>query len=173
MLAFLQFFLSCSLTAVRVSVPSTYVDGATSIRIYEGRDTTILKLRTVDGKESRELATHLGYADIDSVSKIYERHQTFFIDGRDSVTFKLKSTDGKEYDTRCYSYTGCLGVCRYSDMPPADDVMQQLINLADKVRKGEYPANNDKNTSIVKIHNACIPDLSWRRSKWQISGSKN
>jgi hypothetical protein len=26
-------------------------------------------------------------------------------------------------------------------MPKADDVMQQLINLADKVRKCEYPAN--------------------------------
>jgi hypothetical protein len=51
----------------------------------------------------KELSTHLGYKEEDAVSRIYNRHKSFFIDGRDTVDIKLMSTDGKEYDTRIFS----------------------------------------------------------------------
>lgn len=83
-----------------------------------------------------EMRKHLGYEDKDSITKIYNRHKDFFIEGKDSVTVKLTATDGKEYETRAFSFTGGLKICRYSEMPKADEVMQQLIDLGEKVRMG-------------------------------------
>ena len=89
---------------------------------------------------SIEIAHHLGYLNADAIMQIYSRHQDFFIEGKDSVAIKLMATDMKEYETRVFSFTGGLKICRYSEMPKADEAMQQLIDLADKVRHGKYPA---------------------------------
>jgi len=88
----------------------------------------------------RELAIHLGYEGEQSVGTIYSRHSSDF-DERDSVVIKLMSTDSKEYGTRIFSFRGCLKVCRHSDMPAANKVMDQLYDLADKVRKGELTSD--------------------------------
>lgn len=84
----------------------------------------------------KELSAHLGYADSDGVSKVYERHSGDFKE-TDSTTVNLTGVDGKEREVRIFSFRGCLKVCRHSDMPAANEVMDQLYDLAEKVRKGE------------------------------------
>jgi len=86
---------------------------------------------------ARELAQQLGYNKRQSVTDIYNAHKNFFIEEKDSVVLNLRTTDGKKYDTRCFSFSGGLKICRYSNQPKADDVMQALIDLGDKVRSGE------------------------------------
>jgi hypothetical protein len=60
-----------------------------------------------------------------------------FYEEKDSVEVTLTSVDGKERETRVFSFTGGLKICRYSGMPKADEVMQQMIDLAEKVGRGE------------------------------------
>ena len=86
---------------------------------------------------SRELSKHLGYGRPDAVTQIYNEHRSFFRNVEDVTTLDIRGVDGKEREVRVFSFTGGLKVCRYSEMPAADEVMQQLIDLAEKVRKGE------------------------------------
>ena len=85
----------------------------------------------------RELSEHLEYNRLDAVTQVYNEHQAFFIEGKDVTTLDLRGVDDKTRNTRCFSFTGGLKICRYSEMPKADDVMQQLIDLAEKVKKSE------------------------------------
>lgn len=82
---------------------------------------------------SQEISYHLGYARSDAVTQIYNKHKDWFQDGKDTVILKTRATDGKEYETRCFSFTGGWKICQYSNMPKADEVMQQLEALIKKM----------------------------------------
>jgi len=134
-----------STTELEEQVETPQVDGGT---VDDFKPLAALELdgwELVDEKGEKwmrgtEIASHLGYEREDAIAQIYGAHESFFQDGKDTLTLKLRDSLGRERETRVFSFTGGLKVCRYSEMPKADEVMQQLIDLADKVRHGKYPA---------------------------------
>ena len=59
-----------------------------------------------------------------------------------STTFKLNHVEGERVVTReviMYSFRGLLEICRYSQQPKANAVMDFLYDIADEIRRtGEY-----------------------------------
>ena len=88
------------------------------------------------GITRQQLGEMLEYTDpATAIAKIHMRNK----DRLDplSVTTKLVATDGKAYDTVVYPFKGVLEVCRFSDMPNANAVMDWAWDTLDKLRKGE------------------------------------
>jgi ribonuclease HI len=68
-----------------------------------------------------------------AIDKIHERNQGRL--DKFSATVKLSGTDGKRYNTIVYSFKGLLEICRLSNQPRADAVMDFLWEIADEIRK--------------------------------------
>lgn len=120
-----------------------------------------------------EISKHLGYANDSAVRKIYSDHQTWFNDGVDTTLLRLVTPSRGEQEFRLFSFTGGLKICRYSEMPKADEVMQQLIDLADKIRRGEYPAKVShidehiakwQDSLMLRVIKPAIVDLDERKA---------
>lgn len=73
------------------------------------------------------------------VARIHNRHKERL--DKYSAVVKLTTTDGKAYDTYVYDIRGVFEICRWSDQPKADEVMDKLYDMAEEVvRKGYYSA---------------------------------
>jgi prophage antirepressor-like protein len=91
---------------------------------------------------AEELGKHLGYTNIeDAVNVIFHRHKKNFVEGVDTSTFNLKG-DNYTRLVRIYSERGALKIIRYSNTPVADAVMDEIIEVYLKVRKGESEEEN-------------------------------
>jgi prophage antirepressor-like protein len=88
----------------------------------------------VFGATREQIGTMLGYADPQkAIDNIHERNKERL--DKFSVTLKLMATDGKLYNTCVYSFKGLLEICRYSNQPRANAVMDFLWEVANQIRK--------------------------------------
>ena len=88
----------------------------------------------------------LEYAEpMKSVAKIHERNKERL--DKYSTIVKLTTVEGKRTVTReitVYSFKGLLEICRYSEQPKANAVMDFLWEIADEIRKtGSYGLMKD------------------------------
>ena len=88
-----------------------------------------------------QIGTMLGYADAaDSIKKIHQRNLARL--DKFSTRVNLSRVEGDREVTRevtVYNFKGLLEICRYSNQPKADAVMDFLWEMADEVRKtGSY-----------------------------------
>lgn len=88
-----------------------------------------------------QIGTMLGYAyPREAIGKIHERNAARFKSF--STEVKLTTVEGDREVTRevtVYNFKGLLEICRYSNQPKADAVMDFLWEMADEVRKtGSY-----------------------------------
>ena len=77
----------------------------------------------------------LGYSDPASAIEVIHRRNKDFLD-KFSTPVKLTGVDGKIREHTVYSFKGFMAICRYSNQPVADRVMEFLIDLADRLRTG-------------------------------------
>ena len=88
------------------------------------------------GITRRQLGEMLEYSDPQNAIDVIHRRNQGRLDPL-SVPVKLTGTDGKAYDTRVYGFKGVLEVCRYSQQPNANAVMDWAWETLDKLRKGD------------------------------------
>ena len=84
----------------------------------------------------RQVAEMLGISE-SAVNKIHQRNRERLdlpvFSGMDKL-----STPGGYQKTHLYSFKGVLEVCRYSNSPIANEVIDKVWELADRVRKGDF-----------------------------------
>jgi len=91
------------------------------------------------GITRRQLGEMLEYVDPqNAIDVIHGRHRERL--DAFSVPVTLTGTDGKVYHTVVYGFKGILEVCRYSNQPKANAVMDWAWETLDKLRRGTIPA---------------------------------
>jgi hypothetical protein len=114
----------------------------------------VVKTGEEPGVTREQLGTMLGYADRHrAIAKIHGRNSAR-LDSL-SVVVKMTTTDGKAYDTTIYGFKGVLEICRYSNMPNANAVMDWAWETLDKLRKGEVPTS-----TVTPVSNTIPPAQS-------------
>ena len=72
-----------------------------------------------------------------------------------STLFKMNNVEGNRTVTReviVYNFKGLLEICRYSNQPKANAVMDFLWDIADEIRKtGAYAVNGDMQKQLHKL----------------------
>ena len=108
------------------------------------------------GVTRQQLGEMLGYSDPHrAISKIHERNANRL--NPISVVVKMTGADGKSYDTTIYGFKGILEVCRHSNKPNANAVMDWAWETLDKLRKGEISTpSSAADTQTLTIDNIPI-----------------
>ena len=114
----------------------------------------------------------LGYAEpMKSIAKIHERNSTRL--DNFSTIVKLTQVEGTRTVTReviVYNFKGLLEICRYSNQPKADEVMDFLWNVADEIRKTGFYATPKKIDDILGDPDSFIEILkAYKELKQQVS----
>ena len=88
-----------------------------------------------------------------SIAKIHERNSERL--DKFSTVVNLTTVEGNRMVTReviVYNFKGLLEICRYSNQPKANAVMDFLWDIADEIRKtGAYSINGDIQNHIRKL----------------------
>lgn len=100
-----------------------------------------------------QIGQALGYAEpMKAIAKIHERNKDRL--GKFSTIVKLTTVEGSRTVTRevtVYSFKGLLEICRYSNQPVADAVIDVLWEIADEIRRtGSYPAQRGLSALAVR-----------------------
>ena len=83
----------------------------------------------------------------EAIGKIHERNKERL--DKFSAVVKLTTPSGVQ-PTTLYSFKGLLGICRYSNQPKANDIMDWLFEVADEIRRtGSYILHNPQGTFAV------------------------
>jgi prophage antirepressor-like protein len=108
-----------------------------------------------------QIGSMLGYADPKaSIANIHARNKERL--DQFSRVIKLITPQGRQ-STTVYSFKGLLEICRYSDQPKADAVMDFLWNVADEIRKtGEYHAK----------HVSAVNEVALKRAEASLNNSR-
>lgn len=106
-----------------------------------------------------QIGKMLGYANPDTAIKnIHLRNQERL--DKFSTQLKLSRVEGDREVTRevtVYNFKGLLEICRYSNQPKADAVMDFLWEMADEVRKtGSYSVRTDGANESMKRADAML-----------------
>lgn len=111
----------------------------------------------------------LGYADAaDSIKKIHQRNLARL--DKFSTRVNLSRVEGDREVTRevtVYNFKGLLEICRYSNQPKADAVMDFLWEMADEVRKTGSYSVKDKDKGGENPGDAQRLELARRRLEIQ------
>ena len=88
----------------------------------------------------------LGYAEpIKAISNLHERNSERL--NKFSTILKLRKVEGGREVTRevtVYSFKGLLEICRYSNQPKANEIMDWLWEIADEIRRtGSYSLHKE------------------------------
>lgn len=87
----------------------------------------------------------LGYAEpTDAIKKIHKRNKERLDKfSRGDILSLVEGNRTVTRDVIVYSFKGLLEICRYSNQPRADAVMDLLWDIADEIRiKGSYSVNS-------------------------------
>ncbi len=103
-----------------------------------------------------QIGEMLGYANPrDAIAKIHQRNKERL--DKYSGVVNL-STPGGEQKVTVYNFKGLLEICRYSNQPKADAVMDFLWEMADRLRKDGY----------VSIHPDAVKRLELAEKRLEI-----
>ena len=93
-----------------------------------------------------QIGQMLDYVDPEvAITKIHQRNAER-LDKFSTVTKMVRVEGGREVtrEVIVYNFKGLLEICRYSNQPKADAVMDFLWDIADEIRKtGRYNARSD------------------------------
>ena len=116
-----------------------------------------------------QIGTMLGYEEPGkAIAKIHERNAARFKDF--STVVKLTKVEGGREVSRAitvYNFKGLLEICRYSNQPKADAVMDFLWEMADEVRKTGSYSIEGKDKSKENPNDAQRLELARRRLEIQ------
>lgn len=88
-----------------------------------------------------------------SVANIHNRNKERL--DKFSAVIKLVTPQGTQQDTTVYNFRGLLEICRYSNQPKANAVMDFLYDIADEIRRtGTYSSKRQIEISIADSVNA-------------------
>ena len=105
--------------------------------------------RMEPGITRKQLGKMLGYSDPSkAIDNIHQRNRER-LDPL-AVTLKMRATDGKEYKTKAYGFKGVLEICRYSNQPNANAVIDWAWNILDRLRKGEMLVSSFQQIDSLK-----------------------
>ena len=95
-----------------------------------------------------QIGTLLEYENpADAIAIIHHRNKDRL--DRFSTTFNLKGEAGLR-KTTLYSFKGLLEICRYSNQPKANDIMDWLFEVADEIRRtGSYSLQKPQDTFAI------------------------
>lgn len=83
-----------------------------------------------------QIGRALEYSDPQkAIDKLHSRHKERL--NKFSVTTKVTGTDGKAYNTMLYTAKGVYEICRWSQQPKADEFIDWVWEVIDKIRKHE------------------------------------
>jgi len=103
------------------------------------------------GITGKQLGEMLEYAfPQEAIDKIYQRNKERL--DQFSVQVKMTGTDGKSYDTRIYGFKGILEVCRFSNQPNANAVMDWAWENLDRLRRGRITVPLSQQTEFHRLH---------------------
>lgn len=106
-----------------------------------------------DGKTAyftrEQIGKALGYSEpTDAISKIHRRNK----DRLDKFARVAKlSTPGGTQEMYLYSIKGMLEICRRSEMPKADEIMDKLYDMAEEVLENGFYTTLKPNVLIEKL----------------------
>jgi hypothetical protein len=102
------------------------------------------------GITRKQLGEMLEYADPQkAIENIHARNKERL--DQFSVTLKMRATDGKSYDTVVYGFKGVLEICRYSNQPNADAVMDWAWDTLDRLRTGKIVVSPSQRLEALSI----------------------
>ena len=93
----------------------------------------------------------------DAIAKIHRRNQDRI--DKFSGVVKLSTPEGGTQDTTVYNFKGLLEICRYSNQPKANAVMDFLWNIADEIRRTGFYATPKKIEDILNDPDSFIEIL--------------
>ena len=104
---------------------------------------------------SEQIGQALGYVDPDvAIRKIHMRNKDRL--DKFSTSTKLVRVEGERTvtrDVRVYSFKGLLEICRYSNQPNANRVIDVLWEIADEIRRtGRYTVKMNESEIELKRH---------------------
>lgn len=115
-------------------------------------ESRIINLVSVDGYYDNERAwftreqigAALGYEDpTNALAAIHKRHSERL--DKFSMTVQMTAKDGKTREIVVYNLRGVMEICRWSNQPKADEVMDELYDMAEAVaEKGYYSYMSDE-----------------------------
>lgn len=87
-----------------------------------------------------------------AILRIHEKHKDRL--DRFSTVARTATVDGKIREVFLYNIRGVFEICRWSDQPKADEIMDQLYDMAEEVsRKGYYTAIPETQLAELLIAN--------------------
>jgi len=104
---------------------------------------------TEPGITRKQLGEMLEYSDpAKAIDNIHQRNRERL--NPLSVTLKMRATDGKDYETKVYGFKGVLEVCRYSNQPKANAVIDWAWDTLDRLRRGELIVSPSQQIESLK-----------------------
>ena len=84
-----------------------------------------------------------------AIAKIHQRNQDRI--DKFSGVVKLVTPEGGTQDTTVYNFKGLLEICRYSNQPKANAVIDFLWDIADEIRRTGYYATGDHRKRMAEF----------------------
>ena len=98
-----------------------------------------------------QIGEFLGYADPRIAVKLIHKRNKERLD-KFSKRVQIDTASNGKQNTTIYSFKGLLEICRFSNQPNANKVIDVLWDIADEIRKtGAYSVNGDLQNHIRKL----------------------
>lgn len=98
-----------------------------------------------------QIGEFLGYADPRIAVKLIHKRNKERLD-KFSKRVQIDTTSSGKQNTTIYSFKGLLEICRFSNQPNANKVIDVLWDIADEIRKtGAYSVNGDMKKQLHKL----------------------
>jgi phage antirepressor YoqD-like protein len=103
------------------------------------------------GITRQQLGEMLGYdSPAKAIKDIHARNVERFQLGAFCARLKIQAADGKYYDTYVYTFKGVLEVCRHSNQPNANAVIDWAWDTLDRLRRGEILVSHSQQIDFLK-----------------------
>lgn len=114
----------------------------------------------VDGKQialtREQIGMALGYANPKkAIEKIHLQHKER-LDRYSFVANRVSPNLGGTQSTTHYTFKGILEICRWSRQPKADEVMDRLYDIAEKLLTDGYVSRLSDGELLIMLTNRCL-----------------